>query len=99
MKFTYLLLTIFLLSFVGISQDVVPKKNFGEIELGITYEDVVWILGFEGTKISKENAPDILNAHVSELNIDYDYAVNYRYIMDLPVTSVYFKEDLAVFSP
>ncbi len=97
MKFTYLLLPIFLFSFIGYSQEVVPKKNFSEIELGITYEDVVWILGFEGTKILKENAPDLLNAHVSELNIDYDFAINYRYIMDLPVTSVYFREDLVVF--
>ena len=39
----------------------------------------------------------MLNAHVSELNVDYDFAVNYRYIMDFPITSVYFKEDLVVF--
>ena len=86
-----------LLSYSVVSQDVVPKKNFGEIEIGITYEDVIWILGFDGTKVLKENAPDILIAHVIELGIDFDYAVNYRYIMDLPVTSVYFKDDLLVF--
>ena len=97
MKLPYLLLPLMLLSFRGIAQEVVPKKNFSEIELGITYEDVVWILGFEGTKVLKDNAPEILNAHVSELDIDYDIAVNYRYIMDFPITSVYFKEDLVVF--
>lgn len=97
MKFTYLLLQILLISFLVKAQEVVPKKNFSEIELGITYEDVVWILGFEGTKILKENAPEILNAHISELAIEYDYAVNYRYIMDFPITSVFFKDDLVVF--
>ena len=97
MKLPYLLLPLLLLNYGGISQEVVPKKNFSEIELGITYEDVVWILGFEGTKVLKENAPEMLNAHVSELDIDYDFAVNYRYIMDFPITSVYFKEDMVVF--
>ncbi|MFC2123238.1 hypothetical protein ACFLU5_00385 [Bacteroidota bacterium] len=97
MKLTYLLLPILLFSYVCMSQEVVPKKNFSEIEIGITYEDVVWILGFEGTKVLKANAPEILNAHISELNIDYDFAVNYRYIMDFPITSVYFREDLIVF--
>ncbi len=97
MKFTYLLLTILLISHVVQSQEIVPKKNFSEIELGITYEDIIWILGFEGTKLLKENAPENLSAHVSELDIDYDFAVNYRYIMEFPITSVYFKEDLVVF--
>lgn len=91
------LIPVILLSFSAKSQVIVPKKNLEEIEIGITYEDVVWILGFEGTKILKENAPEMLTGHVNELGIAFDYVVNYRYIMDLPITSVYFKDDLLVF--
>lgn len=98
MKITILFLIPFiLLGFPVKAQEIVPKKNFGEIEIGITYEDVIWILGFDGTKLRKENAPDMLKTHVNELGIEFDYVVNYRYIMDLPITSVYFKEDLCVF--
>ena len=79
------------------SQEIVPKERFGEVELGITYEDVIWILGFDGSKVTKESAPEMLTAPVNEIGIDFDYIVNFRYIMDLPITSVYVKDDLVVY--
>ena len=79
------------------SQDIIPKERFGDLKLGITYEDVIWIIGFDGSKLSQDNTPEMLSEPLEELNIDFDYVVNFRYIMDLPVTSVYFKEDLVVF--
>ena len=79
------------------AQEIVPKERFGELELGITYEDVIWILGFDGSKVTKGSAPEMLTAPVDEIGIDYDFIVNFRYIMDLPVTSVYFKENLVVY--
>ncbi len=79
------------------AQDIIPKERFGDLKLGITYEDVIWIIGFDGSKLSKDSAPEMLREPLKELNIDFDYVVNFRYIMDLPVTSVYFKEDLVVF--
>ena len=90
---------IFLLLLVGNyiqAQVIYPKKGYEEIYIGITYEDVIWILGFDGSKISKENAPTILTAPADEMGISYDYVVNFRYIMDYPVTSLYFKGDLLV---
>jgi len=79
------------------AQDIVPKERFGELELGTTYEDVIWVIGFDGSKLSKDSAPEMLREPLNELNIDFDYVVNFRYIMDLPVTSVYFKDNLVVF--
>lgn len=86
--------------FIGVmvvqAQVIYPKKGYEEINIGITYEDVIWILGFDGSKINKDSAPKMLVAPADELGVDYDYIVNFRYIMDYPVTSVYFKGDLAV---
>lgn len=90
------ILLIFMVIFETVAQDIVPKERFGELELGITYEDVIWILGFDGSKIVKSSAPEMLTAPLSELGIDFDYIVNFRYIMDLPVTSVYIKDNLVV---
>ena len=78
------------------AQVIYPKKGYEEINIGVTYEDVIWILGFDGSKISKDSAPEMLKAPADELGIDYDYIVNFRYIMDYPVTSAYFKGNLAV---
>jgi len=100
MKRTMKVFAIFfllLLTFQSIAQDIIPKERFGEIEIGITYEDVIWILGFDGSKMSKESAPEMLIAPLEELNIDFDYVINYRYIMDLPITSVYIKDNLVVY--
>jgi hypothetical protein len=91
-----LVFALLLAGLVAHAQVVYPKKGFEEINLGITYEDVIWILGFDGSKMNKDTAPQMLAAPAAELGIDYDYVVNFRYIMDYPVTSVYFKGDLAV---
>ncbi len=93
------LYVFFLIIITGMaySQEIVPRERFGEIEIGITYEDVIWILGFDGSKISQESAPEMLKAPLEELGIDFDFVINFRYIMDLPVTSVYLKEDLVVY--
>lgn len=96
MKASALLIMILLPGMI-LAQDIVPKERFGEIEIGITYEDVIWILGFDGSKISRESAPEMLKEPLNELGIDFDYVINFRYIMDLPITSVYLKEDLVVY--
>ena len=88
---------LFLATCYASAQEIIPKERFGELEIGITYEDVIWIIGFDGSKMSKDNSPEMLRAPLDELNIDFDYVVNFRYIMDLPVTSVYFKENLVVY--
>ena len=68
------------ISFAVYSQEIVPKERFGEVELGITYEDVIWILGFDGSKVTKESAPKMLTAPVNEIGIDFDYIVNFQVI-------------------
>jgi hypothetical protein len=90
-------IVLFFTAFYVSAQDIIPKERFGDLKLGVTYEDVIWIIGFDGSKLSKESAPEMLREPLTELNIDFDYVVNFRYIMDLPVTSVYFKDDLVVF--
>jgi hypothetical protein len=35
------------------AQDIIPKERFGDLKLGVTYEDVIWIIGFDGSKLSK----------------------------------------------
>lgn len=100
MKHIMKVFTVFFLIFFihqTFAQDIIPRERFGEIEIGITYEDVVWILGFDGSKMSRESAPEMLTAPLDELKIDFDYVINFRYIMDLPVTSVYIKDNLVVF--
>ncbi|MBR9998425.1 MAG: hypothetical protein KFF73_05605 [Cyclobacteriaceae bacterium] len=96
MKVSSLFFLIFF-SYQSLAQEIVPRDRFGEIEIGITYEDVIWILGFDGSKMSRESAPEMLTAPLEELKIDFDFVINYRYIMDLPVTSVYIKDNLVVF--
>lgn len=96
MKVVVLFFLIFIIH-QSFGQDIVPRERFGEIEIGITYEDVIWILGFDGSKMSKSSAPEMLKAPLEELKIDFDYVINFRYIMDLPVTSVYIKDNLVVF--
>lgn len=91
-----LLIPLLLAGYLAQSQVIYPKKGYEEINIGITYEDVIWILGFDGSKISKESAPEMLKAPADELGIEYDYVVNFRYIMDYPVTSVYIKGNLVV---
>lgn len=88
---------LFLLSFIVQAQDIIPKERFGDLELGVTYEDVIWIIGFDGSKLSRDSAPEMLRQPLGELGIDFDFVVNFRYIMDLPVTSVYFKDNLVVY--
>jgi hypothetical protein len=91
-----LVLPLVLAGILAHAQVVYPKKGFEEINLGITYEDVIWILGFDGLKMNKDSAPQMLSAPAGELGIDYDYVVKFTYIMDYPVTSIYFKGNLAV---
>jgi hypothetical protein len=93
----FVFIVLFLFSYYVPAQDIIPKERFGELELGITYEDVIWIIGFDGSKLSKDSAPEMLKKPLDELDIEFDYIVNFRYIMDLPVTSVYFKDDLVVY--
>ena len=40
----YTFVILFLISFYVSGQDIIPKERFGEVELGITYEDVIWII-------------------------------------------------------
>ncbi len=90
------IIPLLLAGLISQAQMIYPKKGYEDINIGITYEDVIWILGFDGSKISKDSAPEMLKAPADELGIDYDYIVNFRYIMDLPVTSVYIKGNLVV---
>jgi hypothetical protein len=93
----FVFIILFFISYYVPAQDIIPKERFGELKLGITYEDVIWIIGFDGSKISRDSSPEMLREPLDELSIEFDYVVNFRYIMDLPVTSVYFKDDLVVY--
>jgi len=93
----FVFIILFLNSYFVSGQDIIPKERFGELEIGITYEDVIWIIGFDGSKISRDSAPEMLREPLEELDIAFDYVVNFRYIMDLPITSVYFKDNLVVY--
>ncbi len=96
MKVIIIVFFIFL-TYSALPQDIVPREGLGEIEIGITYEDVIWVLGFDGSKMSKESAPEMLKAPLEELELDFDYVINFRYIMDLPITSVYIKDNLVIY--
>ena len=92
----FILCGCLLVSSFAQAQVIYPKKGYEEIKLGITYDDVVWILGFNGVKVSKDSAGQILTAPAEELGIDYDYLVTFNYIMDYPVTTLYVKGGLVV---
>jgi hypothetical protein len=89
-------LTFLLVYSLSQAQVITPKKGYEDMNIGITYEDVIWILGFDGSKVIRDSAPEMLKAPADQLGVDYDYIVNFRYIMDYPVTSIYFKGNLAV---
>ena len=59
---------LFFTAFYVSAQDIIPKERFGDLKLGVTYEDVIWIIGFDGSKISKESAPEMLRECVRHVS-------------------------------
>ena len=71
-------IVLFFTAFYVSAQDIIPKERFGDLKLGVTYEDVIWIIGFDGSKLSRESTPEMLREPLEELDIDFDYVVNFR---------------------
>ncbi|WP_053404331.1 hypothetical protein [Persicobacter sp. CCB-QB2] len=93
-------LCLLLIGQFALGQTVSPGKGVGELTLGMTVDDVTWVLGFEGKKISYD---DYLIASVRanpkslpETKIDFDYCLDYVFIMTLPVEKVFVKDEKVV---
>jgi len=81
----------------AIAQNIIhPGVGIKEVKLGTSPEDIFWALGFEGIKLTRAGAPDVLKKQAANLDIDFDYIHNYQHIMAYPVSTVYFKADKAV---
>ncbi|BDC98698.1 hypothetical protein [Persicobacter psychrovividus] len=98
--FTMFFLLLIGATSISLGQTLRPGKGVGELTLGMTIDDVTWILGFEGKRISYD---DYLTASVQsnpkslpETKIDFDYCLDYVFIMTLPVEKIFMKDDKVV---
>lgn len=85
---------LFISSTEGLGQFLIPGEGLIDIKIGIDWDEVEWELGFKGKKIDKENISPQLKFIADEAGIEFDFVVSYRHIMWLPVSDLFFKNDL-----
>lgn len=97
----FLKLHLCFLFFVGAllaqAQPVIDAgEGINDLKIGNDPDEVVWVLGFKGIKLTREGVADVLKIQAEQLGIDFDYVYNYQHIMALPISTLYFKNDKVV---
>ena len=77
----------------ALAQVITPGQGIDDIQLGTSYEDITWFLGFDGDKMKEQ---DYQKLDIKESFVQYDYAASYNLILELPVTRIFFKDEKAV---
>ena len=91
-------LGLLFLSFAASAQIIEAGKGIGAIKIGTPYEEVRSILGYDGLRLTpeqyeKQELYQIKKEEVLEFFLGFDYAVEYNYVMTVPVTMLFFKDD------
>ncbi len=93
-----IILTFFCILFISttesFSQFLIPGEGLMDIKIGIDWDEVEWELGFKGNKIEKGSVSPQLKFIAEKAEIDFDFVVSYRHIMWLPVSDLFFKDNL-----
>ena len=97
MKFTLIFFISLMFSVsVSYSQFLIPGEGYADIRVGLDWDEIEWELGFRGVKIDKKDLDKELILVAEKAGIDYDFVVNYQYIMWAPVTKLFFKDNVVV---
>jgi hypothetical protein len=101
MKKLSLLFLLFFTYLVSFGQDVIIEEGagVGPLRLGMSYEAVMGILGFEGELKTYDDylAEELFNDDPEialECAIGFDYYVKYEHLLTLPVSYVFFKDNV-----
>lgn len=98
----YILFTLILFCpFLGVGQDVIIQEGggIGSLKIGQTFEEVVNILGFGGDLKTYDDylAEELFNEDEKmalECVIGFEYYVKYEHLLTLPVSYVFFNENI-----
>lgn len=95
------LLIFFILPNCLIGQHVIIEEGVGvgPIKLGLSFEEVVKILGFDGDLKTYDDylAEELFNEDPEialECAIGFDYYIKYEHLLTLPISYVFFKDSL-----
>lgn len=101
MKYTILSVFILFVSYYSQGQQLIIEEGtgVGPLKLGQSFEEVVNILGFNGDLKTYEDylAEELFFVEpdrVLECVIGFDYYVKYKHLLTLPVSYVYFKDNV-----
>lgn len=101
MKHLYLMMLIVFAPFISNGQHTVIEEGVGvgPLKIGQTYEEVEEILGFAGKlRTYKEYLADELFNESPKIALEcalgFDYYVKYEHLLTLPVSFVFFKDDV-----
>lgn len=95
MRIVFSLQIIFFLSTNQIyGQFLIPGEGIMDVKIGADWDEIEWELGFKGKKIDSANTMPVLKFIAQEADIDFDFVVSYQHIMWLPVSDLFFKDDI-----
>jgi hypothetical protein len=101
MKYTILSVVLFFVSFYSPAQQIIIEEGtgIGPLKLGQSFEEVVNLLGFNGdlktyNDYLAEELFFVEPERVLECVIGFDYYVKYEHLLTLPVSYVYFKDNV-----
>lgn len=83
------------------AQQITSGRGIEALKLGQTYEEVVEVLGFKGKLKTYDNylAEELFNMNPEEAlecALGFDYYVRYEYLLTLPVSYAFFKDNRLV---
>lgn len=99
MKRWVFLLPLFFNFYFSGAQEIVPGKGVGPLRIGQSYEEMRYVLGFKGElKTYEEYLDEVLFTEdpedVLECQIGFDYYIRFEHLLTLPVSYVYFKDNI-----
>lgn len=95
MKVVFSALILFILTTTWCyGQFLIPGEGIMDVKIGADWDEIEWELGFRGKKIDRINTIPSLKFIAQEAGIDFDFVVSYQHIMWLPVSDLFFKDDI-----
>lgn len=93
------ILSTFFLAFIlaatnSYGQFLIPGEGIMDVKVGADWDEVEWELGFKGKRIEKNDVPPSLSFVAQKAGVEFDFVVSYQHIMWLPVSDLFFKDDM-----
>ncbi len=97
MKSTLIFIISLILSVHSLyGQFLIAGEGFMDVKLGLDWDEIEWELGFRGVKVDKTDMVPALQLVAEKAGIDFDFMVNYQYIMWAPVTTLFLKDNTVI---